>query len=52
LVNSTREVRMVKKVLAVHFSQTGQAAAVLANGVAPLRRQPDIGRLGSGAPHA
>lgn len=33
---------MVKKVLAVQFSQTGQAAALLANIVAPLREQPDV----------
>jgi hypothetical protein len=42
LVNSTREVRMVKKVLAVHFSQTGQAAALLENIVQPLREQQDV----------
>jgi hypothetical protein len=42
LINSTREVRMVKKVLAVHFSQTGQAAALLENIVQPLREQQDV----------
>jgi len=42
LVISTREVRMVKKVLAVHFSQTGQAAALLENIVRPLREQADV----------
>jgi hypothetical protein len=41
-INSTREVRMVKKVLAVHFSQTGQAAALLENIVRPLRDQADV----------
>jgi hypothetical protein len=33
---------MVKKVLAVHFSQTGQAAALLENIVRPLREQADV----------
>ncbi|HXF46796.1 MAG TPA: dialkylresorcinol condensing enzyme [Burkholderiaceae bacterium] len=33
---------MVKKVLAAHFSQAGQAAAVLASIVAPLREAGDI----------
>jgi hypothetical protein len=33
---------MVKKVLAVHFSQTGQAAALLENIVQPLREQADV----------
>jgi hypothetical protein len=33
---------MVKKVLAVHFSQTGQAAALLENIVQPLLQQPDV----------
>jgi len=33
---------MVKKVLAVHFSQTGQAAALLENIVLPLREQVDV----------
>lgn len=33
---------MVKKVLAVHFSQTGQAAALLENIVEPLRQQADV----------
>jgi len=33
---------MVKKVLAVHFSQTGQAAALLENILAPLRNQHDV----------
>jgi len=42
LANSTREVRMVKKVLAVHFSQTGQAAALLENIIHPLRGQADV----------
>src|SRR5215470_11518982 len=37
-----RQVRMVKKVLAVHFSQTGQAAALLESIVQPLREQPDV----------
>jgi hypothetical protein len=42
LGNSTREERMVKKVLAVSFSQTGQAAALLENIIQPLRGQPDV----------
>src|SRR5215470_7350289 len=33
---------MVKKVLAVSFSQTGQAAALLENIIQPLRAQPDL----------
>jgi hypothetical protein len=33
---------MVKKVLAVYFSQTGQAAALLENIVQPLREQADV----------
>ena len=42
MANSTRKVRMVKKVLAVHFSQTGQAAALLESIVQPLCQQADV----------
>lgn len=42
MANSTREERMVKKVLAVSFSQTGQAAALLENIIQPLRTQADV----------